>query len=249
MEVTSGFGLLPRDRPFAASLPAFLFPYLAYVALAAWPHRFLPAAAAEALRFAVVALLMAAYRRAYRLGPPLSVRQAAAAALLAPAALGLWLFLYRLVLALPLPAFRTQLDLAAAAAPGAAYVILRTLNSVLLVPLFEELFCRAYVGELLAGLKRGPGGFSARLALRMEETPAPLPEPPARGAAARGSAVVFALGHGIAAWPAALAYFAVTTAFYRRTRSFRACVLVHGLVNLGIAGLAQLGPGMRFLWS
>lgn len=248
MEVTPDHGLVPKDRTFGASLPAFLLPYLAYVALASLPHRFLPAAAAEALRFSVVGLLMLAFRRAYRLGPPLTARQAAAVLPAALAALGLWVFLYRMVLALPLPPFRDALGLAAASDPGPAYAVFRALNSVLLVPFFEELFCRAYVGELLAGMPAGKGGFSSRLGLRMDDHPVPLAGPPARGRAARGAGLIFMLGHGVAAWPAALAYFALTNVLYRKTGSFRACVAVHGLVNLGIAGLVRLGPEMRFLW-
>lgn len=248
MQVTSDFGLLPRDRSFAQSLPAFLWPYFAYVALATLPHRFLPLAAAEALRFAVVGGLMLAYRRSYRLGPPLTARQVVAAVGLALGALVLWVFLYRLTLALPLSMFRSDLDAAAATDPGPAYAVLRGMNSILLVPVFEELFCRAYLGELLAGLPARPGGLTARLGLRMDAYPAPLSEPPAQGRAAWGCALAFTLGHGLAAWPAALVYFLLTTVFYRKTRSFRACVLVHGLANFGIAILAQLGTGMRFLW-
>jgi hypothetical protein len=75
-----------------------------------------------------------------------------------------------------------------------------------------------------------------------------LSRPPAQGRAAWGCALVFTLGHGLAAWPAAFTYFALTTLFYRKTMSFRACVAVHGLVNLGIAILVLTGSGMRFLW-
>jgi membrane protease YdiL (CAAX protease family) len=122
------------------------------------------------------------------------------------------------------------------------------LNSVLLVPVFEELFCRGYVGELLHGMPPVPGGFSARLGMRMDERPAPLSQPPLDRRAVYGSALIFVLGHPLAAWPAALAYFALTTLLYRKTRSFRACVLAHACVNLGIALLVMEVPGMRFLW-
>ena len=246
MDATPDYGLLPRGRTFAQSLPAFLVPYFAYAALASAPHRFLPMAAAEGLRFAVVLLLMLAFRRAYRFGPPLSARQAAAAAGMGLAGLAIWVLLYRSALALPV--FRPALASAAATDPGPAYVVLRALNSVLLVPVFEELFCRAYAGEYLAGLRAKAGGLSARLFARMEEMPMPLSAPPTDRLAAGGSALIFMLGHGLAAWPAALGYFAVTTALYRRTRSFRACVLAHGLANLGVALLAHAGPGMRYLW-
>ncbi len=247
MQATPEFGLLPRDRTFARSLPAFLLPYLAYVALASLPHGLLTPAGAEALRFAVVAALMLAFRKSYSLGPRLTVRQAVLAFGAAFAALALWFFLYRAALALPFESFRTRLDDAAATEPGPAYAALRALNSVLLVPLFEEWLCRAYVAELMSGLPRG-GPFSARLAARMDERPASLAAPPLAKAAVWGAALVFVLGHGVAAWPAALAYFAFTTALYRKTGSFRACVMVHALVNLAIAVLVQLDPALRFLW-
>jgi membrane protease YdiL (CAAX protease family) len=240
------YALVPRDRSFLRSFPAFALPYAAYAALASLPHRFLAPAAAEALRFAAVALLLLAFRRAYRLGPRLDWRQASVAVPVAAAALAVWVVLYRLGLALP--PFRAQMDAASAADPGPAYALLRALNSVLLVPVFEELFCRGYVGELLHGMPAGPGGFSARLGVRMDDHPAPLAEPPLGRRAVYGSALIFVLGHPLAAWPAALAYFALTTVLYRQTRSFRACVLVHALVNLGIAALVLGVPEMRFLW-
>ncbi len=244
--VIPDYGLVPKDRSFLRSFPAYALPYAAYAALASLPHRFLSASAAEALRFLVVGLLLLAFRRAYRLGPRLQWRHAAAAVPAALLALALWILLYRLGLALP--PFRAQLDAASAAEPGPAYAVLRTLNSVLWVPLFEELFCRAYVGELLTGMPAGPGGFSARLGMRMDERPSALSEPPTDRRAVLGSAIIFSLGHPLSAWPAALAYFALTTVVYRKTRSFRACVLVHALVNLAIAVLAIAVPGMRFLW-
>jgi membrane protease YdiL (CAAX protease family) len=240
------YGLVPQDRPFLRSFPAFALPYAAYAALASLPHRFMAPAAAEALRFAVVGLLLLAFRRAYRLGPRLGWRPAAAVLPAALLALALWVLSYRLGLALPI--FHGQMDAASAAGPGPYYSLLRALNSVLFVPLFEELFCRGYVGELLTGMPDRPGGFSARLGIRMDAHPVPLAEPPLDKLAVRGSALIFILGHPLAAWPAALAYFALTTVLYRKTRSFRACVLAHGLVNLGIAVLVLTVPDMRFLW-
>ena len=239
-------GLLPGDRSFAQSLPAFLIPYVAYVALPSLLGRLLPAEAADALRFAVVAALLWAFRKSYRFGRPLTARQAGLAAAAAVAALALWVLSYRL--ALSLPWWRPQLASAAAAQPSEAYWLARALNSVLLVPLFEELFCRAWVGELLHGLPSGPGGFSARLGHRMDDHPGALSTPPLSRAAVIGCTLVFMAGHNLSAWPAAAAYFLFTSWVYRRTGSFRVCVLVHGLVNLGVALLVRLGPDMRFLW-
>ena len=240
------YGLLPRERSFSQSLPAFLFPYVAYVALASLPQRFLSPLLSDCLRFAVVAALLWAFRRSYRFGPRLRPGQIAIACAAAPAALAVWVVSYRLSLALPW--WQSHLASAAAAKPSDAYFVLRTLNSVFLVPIFEELFCRAWLGELLFGLPASPGGFSARLGHRMDDHPVALANPPLSRLSAWGCALVFTIGHNASAWIPAMIYFAGTTWIYRRTRSFRMCMLIHGLVNLGIAGLVWALPELRFLW-
>lgn len=243
---SADLGLLPRDRSFAQSLPAFLIPYVAYVGLPSVLGRLLAAEASEALRFAVVAALLWWFRKSFRFGPALSAHQVGIAAVTAVAALSLWVLCYRL--ALSLPWLRPHLASAAAAQPSEAYWVVRAMNSVLLVPLFEELFCRAWMGELLHGLPSGPEGFSARMGRRMDDHPIALVAPPVSRAAVIGSTLFFMAGHNLSSWLAAAVYFLFTTWVYRRTGSFRVCVLVHGLVNLGVAALVRLGPDMRFLW-
>lgn len=240
------YGLLPRDRSFAQSLPAFLIPFVAYVALPALLGRFLSPEASEAARFAVVASLLWFFRKDYRFGPALTGRQFALGAAAALAAIGLWILCYRLALALPW--WRPQLASAAAAQPSDLYWLGRTLNSVLLVPVFEELFCRAWLGEMLYGVPKGPGSYTARLGNRMDDHPVALSAPPLSCAAVIGCTLVFAAGHNLSAWAAAAVYFLFTTWLYRKTGSFRACVLVHALVNLGLAALVRLGPEWRYLW-
>ena len=245
-QAEADLGLLPRDRSFAQSLPAFLFPYVAYVGLASLPQRFLPAEAAYGLRFAAVAALLWCFRRKYRFGPALGPGQIAIACAAAPVVLALWILCYRLSLALPW--WQPQLASAGAARPSDLYIVLRTLNSALLVPVFEELFCRAWLAELLFGLPSAPGGFSARLGRRMDDHPVALAAPPLSRLSAWGCALLFTIGHNASAWLPALVYFGVTNWIYRRTRSFRVCVLIHGLVNLGIAGLVRAFPDLAFLW-
>jgi membrane protease YdiL (CAAX protease family) len=239
-------GLLPRDRSFAQSLPAFLFPYVAYVGLGSLPHGAAGPEAAEGFRFAVVALMLWAFRKHYRLGPSLTLRRSGAALAAAIAALPLWVLSYRLSLALPW--WHAQLTAAGSARPSEAYWVLRTMNSVLLVPLFEELFCRAYLGELLFGMAPGPGGFSARLGQRMDDHPGALAAPPISRRSTLGCMLMFTIGHNAAAWLPAALYFGSTTWVYRKTGSFRVCVATHGLVNLGLAGLVHARPELRFLW-
>jgi membrane protease YdiL (CAAX protease family) len=243
------YSLLPKDRTFAQLLPAYLLPYAAYVGIGSLPAGPLGPDAAGFARFAVVAALLWHFRKSYRFGPRLTPRQSLAACGGAIAALILWILAYRFSLALPW--WRSHLDAAGAAQPSLTYWAMRSVNSALLVPLFEELFCRAYLGELLFGLAPGrgvAGGFSARLGLRMDATPMPLPAPPVVPYAVAGSALLFSFGHDPSAWLPALAYFLFTSWLYARTRSFRVCILVHALVNLAIAGLVLGRPEMKFLW-
>jgi membrane protease YdiL (CAAX protease family) len=250
------YGLLPRDAGFAQSLPAFLLPYVAYVGLGSLPATWLNAGALAAVRFAAVAGLLWYFRKRYSFGPPLTFRLILIACGGAAAALALWVLAYRFSLALPW--WRPHLASAAAAELTTGYWIGRAVNSVLLVPVFEELFCRAYVAEFLHGLsgashadgrpKGFASGLAARLGDRMDERPETLSAPPLSRFAVIGATAIFTIGHDVSAWPAAVLYFLFTTWLYARTRSFRVCMIVHGLVNLAIAGLVLAFPSMRFLW-
>ena len=214
------------------------------------PPSLLSPEAAGALRFAVVAALLWSCRKQYRFGPrpgprrlPMGLLIAVAAA---AAAFSLWVVSYRFSLALPW--WRPHLAAAESARPSTAYWILRTLNSGLLVPVFEELFCRAYLSELFIGASAGAGGFFRGLGLRMDAFPRPLAAPPLSAASVIGATAVFTLGHDISAWIPAALYFGFTTWLYARTRSFRLCIAVHALTNLAIAGVVWRHPEMRFLW-
>ncbi|MDB5106644.1 MAG: hypothetical protein JWP91_4333 [Fibrobacteres bacterium] len=242
-----GYGLLSRDRTFADLLPAYLLPYAAYVGLGALTGAIGPDAVVLA-RFVAVAWLLWHFRARYRFGPPLTLRPVLIAIAASAGALALWILAYRFSLALPW--WRGHLAGAEAAEPSAFYWIGRTVNSALLVPVFEEGFCRAWLGELLFGLgmRSGPGGFPARLGERMDSHPVPLSSPPLSAISVLGCTVLFSLGHAPSAWIAAALYFLFTSWIYAMTGSFRVCLVVHGLVNLAIAGLAYGMPGMRFLW-
>lgn len=246
------YSLLPRDRTFAQSLPAFLFPYIAYVGLGSLPSGPAGPEAAGLLRFIVVAGLLWFFRRSYRFGPPLRLRSIPIAAVAVAAAGLLWIAAYRLSLALPW--WRAHLAPAESFPMAQSYWVFRTLGSVLLVPLFEELLCRGYLMELLAEAGRagygriGKGPEGRRIGGRMEEYPAPLDAPPLSPWAVVGSTLLFTLGHDPSAWLPAAAYFGFTTWIYAKTRSFRICVLVHAFTNLAIAAAVWRFQAMRFLW-
>jgi hypothetical protein len=240
------YSLLPRDRSFGQSLAPFLLPYAAYVGLGALPASLLAPEASGPLRFLAVAALLFAFRKRYRFGPPLTARQVWMSLLGALAALALWILSLRFCLALSW--WHARLAVAEAAPLATGYWVGRAVNSALLVPVFEELFCRAWLMELFQGLPRGPGGFSARLGARLDDHPGPLAAPPLSAASVLGATLLFSLGHEAAAWLPAALYFLFTTWLYRKTASFRVCIAVHGLVNLALAVLVAWRPEMRFLW-
>ena len=167
----------------------------------------------------------------------------------AVAALAIWVLAYRFSLALPW--WRSRLHPGDGGPPDLVPWLLRAAGSTLLVPVFEELLCRAYLGELLFGLSKdrsGPGGISARLGRRFDSNPVPLSAPPLSAYSVIGAAVLFSLGHDASQWIPAMSYFFFTSWVYSRTRSFRICILMHGLVNLAIAGLVLAFPDLHYLW-
>lgn len=243
------YSLLPGDRTFRDLLPAFLLPYLAYVALGGLLPGLIGPDLTQAVRFLAVGGLLLLFRRNYSLGPGLTPVQCLIALAGAAAAAALWIASLRFCLSLPL--WSAKLEAAEGAEFSLLYAALRTLNSVLLVPVFEELFARAYVQEIAhpgpgsgqegAGGVRGPGGL-------LDRKPRPLPRPPLSARAAAAAAAVFALGHDPASLLPAVLYYLLTTAIYAYTRSFRTVVAVHALTNLAIAAAVWSRPDMRFLW-
>jgi membrane protease YdiL (CAAX protease family) len=243
------YSLLPADRSFAQALPAFLLPYAAYVVLGSIAPGLMGPAAAGFVRLAIVAGLLWMFRKSYRLGPKPAPRLYLIAAAASVAALVIWVLAYRFSLALPW--WRARLYPGYAAHPDLVPWLMRAAGSTLLVPFFEEFFCRAYLGELLFGLSKdrsGPGGISARLGRRFDGKPVPLSTPPLSAYAVIGSAVLFSLGHDASEWIPAMLYFLFTSWIYLKTRSFRVCILVHALVNLAIAGLVFAFPDLHYLW-
>jgi hypothetical protein len=111
---------------------------------------------AQAVRFVAVAGLLLYFRRRYAFGPRLTPVQALLALVAAVAATAIWVASLRLTLTLPI--WQDKLSQANATEFSVLYAVLRSLNSVLLVPIFEELFVRAYM-PTLAGLPFTPKSF------------------------------------------------------------------------------------------
>jgi hypothetical protein len=235
------YSLLAKDRTFRDQLPAFVLPYFAYVGMVPLVGGFLGPDLAQAARFLVVAALLLHFRRAYAFGPRLSPAHLPIALAVAALATVLWISALRPMLSLP--HFQPQLAKALDQDYSLLYFALRAANSILLVPLFEELLTRAYIPEAAlapAADQKGLGLFDRR--------PRPLPAPPLAARAVAAAAMLFALGHDLASWPAALLYYLLVTACYAWTRNFRLCVLIHALVNLALAVLVLSRPDMKYLW-
>jgi membrane protease YdiL (CAAX protease family) len=243
-------GLLPMDRTFGRLFPVFALPYAAYVSLGALPASLIAPEAAGALRFLIVIALLWLFRKNFRFGPPLTPRLILIGFAAGLAATALW------VLARFSPAYSFSFSPSsplspdeAPAFPSLAAWALRAASSVLLVPIFEELFCRAYLGEFLYRVPEGAGSFMTRLTHRWDDYPEPLPGPPLSALSVMGCTVFFALGHDASAWAAAALYFGFTSWVYARTRSFGVCVMVHAMANFAIAALVLWKPAMGFLWK
>ncbi len=251
----SGFGLLPRDRTFAGLLPAFILPYAAYAGLRALPSP-LGAEVTDVLRFALIGALLWFFRRSYRFGARLTPPLAWLCIPAAVFATGLWVAGYRFSLSLP---GLGPVESAKAAGPSLIYWLARTANSVLWVPIFEELFCRVYLTELFYGAGRdaakaeghtgnGVERFLSALSRRPEMHPEKLAALPLNAVGIVGPLAFFTLGHPFAAWIPAVLYYAFTTWLYAKTKSLRTCMAVHALTNLAIALLVAGRPAMQYLW-
>ncbi|HLP43440.1 MAG TPA: CPBP family intramembrane glutamic endopeptidase [Fibrobacteria bacterium] len=235
------FSLLPKDRTFGELLPAFFLPYFAYVAIPGFLSELIGPDLAQLLRFAVVGGLLLRFRKAYAFGPRLTAPQALLA--LAAAAFGVVLWTAALRLCLAMPFFADKLAKASTVEYSLLYAALRTANSVLLVPVFEELLFRVWMQEALHPAPAGPE--KSRL---LDQRPQSLTAPPLTFRAVGIAGFLFAFGHDPAALPAAVLYYLLTTAVYAWTRSIRVCILVHAVVNLALAAAVMLRPDFKYLW-
>lgn len=235
------FSLLPKDRTFRDLLLPFALPYLAYVALGGLLPGLIGPDLTQIARFLAVGGILLRFRKSYAFGPSLTASQVLLAAAAAVAATALWVAMLRLDLALPF--WREKLETANAAEFSLLYAVFRTLNSVLLVPVLEEIFVRVYVQE--AALAPTPDAAGTGWP---DRRPRPLAAPPLSVRAVAVAAALFALGHDLPSMLPAAAYFLLTTAVYARTRSFRSVMLVHALTNLALAILVNTRPDLRFLW-
>lgn len=242
---TDAIRLLPDDRDYQSLLWPFLIPYLVYVAISSIPEAVLPADPASIAKLLLTGTVLIYYRRCYRFGrfEPIHV---IVALLMLPAALLSWIGPFYLLDGLGLADVTTT---ATADSFSAFYFYLRLTNSVLLVPIFEELFVRVYMMGWLyqAGEQRkGRGVFNAILET-FEQQPSSVNGLPLSLFSVVGATIVFAAGHQTFEYPSAVSYFLLTTWLYKKSGSLWVCIVIHALTNLSIGLLARYG-GMAWLW-
>jgi hypothetical protein len=238
---SADFSLLPADRSFRDSLPAFALPYFAYVGLGTVLPQFLGPDLTQAVRFLVVLGLLLYFRRNYRFGPSLRPFHYALGLLFALVATGLWVATLRGMLALP--GWSPRLAAAEGTEFSLLYAVLRTANSVLLVPIFEELLTRAFIPELLLPPRKDAEGRGM-----LDRFPPALSAPPLAAGTVAMAALLFALGHDLPSVLPAILYYVFTAAIYFKTRNFRLLILIHALTNLALAGLVFWRADFRYLW-
>lgn len=242
---TPPFAPLPHDRSFKALMPAFVGPYLIFVAIASIPAGWLSAEVVQVGKCVFTAGTLLWFRRRYRLGPfNASVAMAALACL--PFALLVWIGPLYLLSAIGLVDLNS---LGSGVATSPLYFWLRIFNSVVLVALFEELFTRAYLLGWFhqAGRQRGEKGTVDALMDTLDETPEMITHLPISAFSVVLATLVFAGGHQPHEYLSAVLYFSLTTWLYQRYGSLWVCILVHAFTNLAIAFLARFG-GLGFLW-
>jgi membrane protease YdiL (CAAX protease family) len=242
---TTEYTPLPHDRSFKALAPAFVGPYLIFVAIASIPATWLPPGLTVAAQSVLTAGAMLHYRRHYRLGA-FNLAVVSGALLCLPFALLVWigpLYLLGSVGLLDLSAMGSETDFTP------FYFWLRVFNSVILVALFEELFTRAYLLGWFhqAGWQQGVKTTLDAVLDTLDQPPKITTRLPLSPFSVALATLVFAGGHQPYEYLSAVLYFVLTTWLYHRTGSLWACVWVHGLTNLAIALLARYG-GMGFLW-
>jgi len=205
----------------------YMLPYLAYVAIASLPGEIFSREVNYGLRLLVVSALLIWARRWYfsLTGPGSPLVSTLWGIAAGVAGTGLWI-----VLLAPFVPATTGSDWSGPA------VVLRVVAAGLLVPVFEELMMRGYVFRLALqwGQERKKGGPALQTALderSLEEV----------GAgewswiAVIVSTLVFAAGHNMPEWPAAIAYGLLMCLLWVRRRDLLSCIVAHATTNITLA--------------
>lgn len=234
---------LCEDRTFAQQALPFLAPYVLYVVLPDLLPAMLGQVWPQAIKLVAVAVTLIMFGRTYRFGA-LRPMHLLAALLATPVALALWVG--------PVYALRAAGiggSLAVVSVESPLYFILRLINSVALVAVFEELLLRVYLTELTyqASLRQSGRNLLNALLTTVDTHPTSTPGLPLNLTSVLLTTVLFSIGHAPVEYLSAALYFLFTTWLYAQTGSLWACIIIHALTNLMLAGLVRFA-GLTFLW-
>ena len=218
----------------------YALPYFAYVGLASVPADVLGREASYALRLLVVGGLLVWARRWFcpLKGPGSVTTSVAWGAAAGVAGAGLWVVL--------LSPFVSAQE--GSAWPPLAFW-LRFAAAGALVPVFEELAMRGFVFRLaLQWDQERRKGRAAALQAALDDRSLNEVRPGEWSwAAVLISTAVFAAGHGMAEWPAAVAYGLLMCGLWAVRKDLVSCIAAHAATNVSLA-LFVLASGQWQYW-
>lgn len=129
------------------------------------------------------------------------------------------------------------------------YWLLHTFSAFLLVPIFEELFCRVYLLEFLyqTSLDTNKKSITDKINDTMDQYPQNLKNLNFNAFSILGVLLFFTVGHGSLEYLSCILYFGATQIVYRYTGSLSVCIAIHAFTNLSIAFLVKYYH-WEFLW-
>lgn len=217
----------------------YALPYFVYVGLAALPADILSRDVNYGLRLVVVGALLLWARRWYcdLAGPGRLSASLVWGAVAGLVGLVIWV-------ALLAPFVPPQGE---PWAQGAFWLRLVAAGSV--VPVFEELMMRGFVFRLALhwGRERRRGGGAALQTALDERSPNEVRPGEWSWTAVLVSTAVFAAGHGVAEWPAAVAYGLLMCFLWAWRRDLASCIAAHAVTNVALA-LYVLATGNWQYW-
>lgn len=127
--------------------------------------------------------------------------------------------------------------------------ILRLITASLIVPVFEELLMRGYVFRFAYqwNEERKKGNKDALNSVLDHSSIHDLPPGAWSVPAVIVSTVVFAMGHHMYEWPAAISYGLIMAFLLIKTESILSCIIAHGITNF-VLGLYVFYFNQWFLW-